>query len=103
FVSMLRCKGYDGVLSIEHEDSYMSVQEGFAKAVSYLQGVLIHEPAGQAWWVWAGGGEGVGKPDGQHSAHIHKGKPAAGPGSGAGGRGGGAGRAGGRARLRHLG
>lgn len=50
FISMLRQKGYDGVISIEHEDSYMSVQEGFEKAVSYLQGVLIQQPAGEAWW-----------------------------------------------------
>ncbi|MBI5864467.1 MAG: sugar phosphate isomerase/epimerase [Planctomycetes bacterium] len=50
FVSMLRAKGYDGVISIEHEDSYMSVQEGFEKAVSYLRGVLIKEKAGGAWW-----------------------------------------------------
>jgi sugar phosphate isomerase/epimerase len=50
FVSMLRCKGYDWVLSIEHEDSYMSVQEGFSKAVSYLRGVLIRDQPGQAWW-----------------------------------------------------
>ena len=42
---MLRSKGYDGALSIEHEDSYMSVQEGFTKAVAYLRGVLIHEPS----------------------------------------------------------
>jgi sugar phosphate isomerase/epimerase len=50
FVSMLRCKGYDGVLSIEHEDSYMSLPEGLRKAAAYLQGVLIREPTGQAWW-----------------------------------------------------
>ncbi len=50
FVSMLRLKGYDGVISIEHEDSYMSVQEGFEKAVAYLRSVLIAQPAGQAWW-----------------------------------------------------
>jgi sugar phosphate isomerase/epimerase len=50
FVSMLRSKGYDWVLSIEHEDSHLSVQEGFAKAVAYLRGVLIREPAGQPWW-----------------------------------------------------
>lgn len=50
FVAMLRLKGYDGVISIEHEDSYMSVQEGFEKAVSYLRGVMIREPAGAAWW-----------------------------------------------------
>ncbi len=47
---MLRVKGYDGVISIEHEDSYMSVQEGFEKAVSYLRSVLIKEKAGDAWW-----------------------------------------------------
>jgi sugar phosphate isomerase/epimerase len=50
FVSMLRAKGYDRVLSIEHEDSYMSLQEGYAKAIAYLKGVLIQHPAGQAWW-----------------------------------------------------
>ncbi len=50
FISMLRIKGYDGVISIEHEDSTMSVQEGFEKAVAYLRSVLIREKAGQAWW-----------------------------------------------------
>ncbi len=50
FMSMLRCKGYDGVISIEHEDSYMSVQEGFEKAVSYLRGVMIKDKPGGAWW-----------------------------------------------------
>ena len=50
FISMLRMKGYDGVISIEHEDGYMSLQEGFEKAVAYLRSVLITEKAGQAWW-----------------------------------------------------
>jgi sugar phosphate isomerase/epimerase len=50
FVSMLKLKGYDGVISIEHEDALMSVQEGFEKAVAYLRSVLIREQAGQAWW-----------------------------------------------------
>lgn len=50
FISMLRAVGYDGVISIEHEDSYLSVREGFEKAVTYLKSVLIREPAGQAWW-----------------------------------------------------
>ncbi|MBK9118509.1 MAG: sugar phosphate isomerase/epimerase [Phycisphaerales bacterium] len=50
FISMLRIKGYDGVISIEHEDALMSVQEGFEKAVAYLRGVLIKQPAGTAWW-----------------------------------------------------
>lgn len=50
FISMLRCQGYDGVLSIEHEDSYMSGPEGLSKAVAYLQGILLREPVDQAWW-----------------------------------------------------
>ncbi|MFH1747647.1 MAG: sugar phosphate isomerase/epimerase [Planctomycetota bacterium] len=50
FVSMLRMKGYDGVISIEHEDCMMSVQEGFEKAVEYLRSVLIKQKPGDAWW-----------------------------------------------------
>ncbi|RPI62280.1 MAG: sugar phosphate isomerase/epimerase [Planctomycetaceae bacterium] len=50
FVSMLRLQGYDGVLSIEHEDSLMSLGEGFEKAVHYLRGLMLNEPLGKAWW-----------------------------------------------------
>ena len=50
FVSMLRVQGYDGVLSIEHEDSLMSLGEGFEKAVGYLRTVVLSQPTGQAWW-----------------------------------------------------
>lgn len=50
-VSELRLAGYDHVVSIEHEDSLMSVPEGLAKAVSLLQDAIIAEPAGEAWWV----------------------------------------------------
>ena len=50
FVSMLRAYGYDGVLSIEHEDALMSLNEGFEKAVAYLKGILIRQQAGKAWW-----------------------------------------------------
>jgi len=50
FVSMLKIKGYDGVISIEHEDATMSVREGFEKAVAYLRDVMIKEKAGDAWW-----------------------------------------------------
>jgi sugar phosphate isomerase/epimerase len=49
FVSMLRCKGYDGVLSIEHEDNSMSVAEGLQKATEYLRNVLIREPVNAGW------------------------------------------------------
>ena len=43
--STLRATGYDGAISIEHEDSYMSVEEGLNKAVSNLNQVIIFEPA----------------------------------------------------------
>ena len=51
FISMLKRYGYNGVLSIEHEDPLMSVNEGFEKAVAYLSEVIIEEDAGRAWWV----------------------------------------------------
>ena len=51
FVSMLRRYGYDGVLSIEHEDPLLSMSEGLEKAVAYLSKVVIEEKPGAAWWV----------------------------------------------------
>jgi sugar phosphate isomerase/epimerase len=51
FVSNLRLVGYDGVLSIEHEDSLMSGNEGLQKAIDFLRGVVISEPAGEAYWA----------------------------------------------------
>ncbi|MCM8815809.1 MAG: sugar phosphate isomerase/epimerase, partial [Candidatus Omnitrophica bacterium] len=51
FISSLRIAGYDGVLSIEHEDSLMSVEEGLKKAISFLRGVIISEPKPKAWWT----------------------------------------------------
>ena len=50
-VSELRLAGYDGALSIEHEDSLMSVNEGFTSAVNFLKKVVIREQPGAAWWV----------------------------------------------------
>lgn len=50
-ISALRLVGYDYVVSIEHEDGLMSVDEGFTKAVANLQQVLIREPLGEMWWV----------------------------------------------------
>ncbi len=43
--SSLRSVGYDEIVSIEHEDSYMSVEEGLDKAVSNLKQVMIFQPA----------------------------------------------------------
>ena len=43
-VDNLRLVGYDGVLSIEHEDSLMSIDEGLCKAIECLAPCIIHEP-----------------------------------------------------------
>jgi len=51
FVSTLRMFGYDNVLSIEHEDSLMSPEEGLTKAARFLQEIVIQEQPTKAWWV----------------------------------------------------
>ena len=51
FVSTLRMYGYDGTLSIEHEDSLMSAEEGLRKAAAFLQSIVIEEQPGSAWWA----------------------------------------------------
>jgi sugar phosphate isomerase/epimerase len=51
FISNLRMLGYDGAISIEHEDSLMSVNEGLRKAVALLTDVLLHEKRGGMWWA----------------------------------------------------
>jgi sugar phosphate isomerase/epimerase len=50
-VSALRLARYDDVLSIEHEDSLMSADEGVRKAIAFLKGVVIRERAGEAYWA----------------------------------------------------
>ena len=50
-VSNLRLVGYDYVLSIEHEDSLMSQQEGLSKAIAMLKDVLIFEGVGKMTWA----------------------------------------------------
>jgi sugar phosphate isomerase/epimerase len=49
-ISALRTVGYDYAISIEHEDSLMSQNEGLTKAVSFLKEVLVTESTGEAWW-----------------------------------------------------
>lgn len=51
FVSTLRMFGYDHVLSIEHEDSLMSPEEGLTRAAQFLNEVVIKEKPTAAWWV----------------------------------------------------
>ena len=50
-ISNLRLTGYDHVISIEHEDVIMSVEEGFQKAVQNLKDIILQEPVGDIWWV----------------------------------------------------
>ncbi|RXH54561.1 sugar phosphate isomerase/epimerase family protein [Granulicella sibirica] len=51
FVSTLRMFGYDGTLSIEHEDSLLSPEEGLRKASDFLKEIVIREAPTAAWWV----------------------------------------------------
>jgi sugar phosphate isomerase/epimerase len=50
-ISTLRCIGYDGAISIEHEDGLMSVEEGLVKAIEFLKPILMYEPPAQMWWA----------------------------------------------------
>ncbi len=50
-VSTLRMIGYDGALSIEHEDSLMTGKEGLEKAIAFLKDVLIFEGVGEMFWA----------------------------------------------------
>lgn len=52
YLSALRLAGYDDVLSIEHEDVLLSVDDGFRKAVGFLRSIMPTEPAPkEAWWT----------------------------------------------------
>lgn len=45
FVSVLRLMGYDGVLSIEHEDRLMGSREGIIKSVEFLKTLTLQTTA----------------------------------------------------------
>ncbi len=49
--SALRLAGYDKVMSIEHEDSLMTNDEGLSKAISFMKDVIIEseKPGGMFW------------------------------------------------------
>jgi len=51
FISTLRMYGYDYVLSIEHEDSLMSAEEGLTKSSAFLNEIVMRENPGSAWWL----------------------------------------------------
>ena len=51
-VSALRMVGYDHVMSIEHEDSLMSVDEGLKKAVAFLSSIMLKDSdQAEMWWA----------------------------------------------------
>jgi sugar phosphate isomerase/epimerase len=50
-MSALAATGYDGAISIEHEDGLMSVKEGLEKAVAFLKEVIIFDKPGASWWI----------------------------------------------------
>lgn len=50
-ISALRTFGYDHVVSIEHEDPIMSLDEGFERAVQNLNSVNISERPVDMWWA----------------------------------------------------
>jgi len=50
-VSALRLAGYDYVISIEHEDALMSVEEGLSKAVALLREAVMAQEPGRMYWA----------------------------------------------------
>jgi len=50
-VSTLRMVGYDGALSIEHEDALTSSREGLEKAVDVLHRAVFETTPGDAYWA----------------------------------------------------
>ena len=50
-ISTLRAVGYEGAVSIEHEDALMSVTEGLESAIKFLQNVIMFEQPGEMWWA----------------------------------------------------
>lgn len=50
-ISALQMGGYTGAISIEHEDSLMSIEDGFQKAVSFLKPMIIREKLDSMWWA----------------------------------------------------
>ncbi len=50
-ISTLRLIGYDGAVSIEHEDGLMSPREGLEKAVAFLKEIIISEQPAAMWWA----------------------------------------------------
>lgn len=50
-VSELRVAGYDGAISIEHEDPLLSVDEGLGRAIELLRDSLLYDGIPEMWWA----------------------------------------------------
>ena len=50
-VSALRAVGYDDVLSIEHEDLLLSIEEGLRRGIDVLTSIIPREPQTEIWWA----------------------------------------------------
>jgi sugar phosphate isomerase/epimerase len=49
FVGALRLAGYDGVISIEHEDPLASTDEGIDRAIATLRAAILSDPPTASW------------------------------------------------------
>ncbi|MBQ5927105.1 MAG: sugar phosphate isomerase/epimerase [Clostridia bacterium] len=50
-ISALKLAGYDGTISIEHEDGLMDPKEGLEKAVDFIKGMIIKGANQNMWWA----------------------------------------------------
>ncbi|MCM3762433.1 sugar phosphate isomerase/epimerase [Alkalihalobacillus oceani] len=50
-ISELQRIGYEGAISIEHEDGLMNHLEGLEKAISFLQSIIIEKQEVEMWWA----------------------------------------------------
>lgn len=50
-ISALRLVGYDYVLSIEHEDGMLSIDEGLMRAAKFLLAITPREKPASTWWA----------------------------------------------------
>lgn len=47
----LRLVGYDGTISIEHEDPLASRDEGLGHAIKFLREIILTEDPPELWWI----------------------------------------------------
>ena len=49
-MAALAQEGYDGAISIEHEDNTIGQDEGIRKSVAFLKEIIVREQASECWW-----------------------------------------------------